>query len=94
MKMGNDKYFNVSYRGEFSALIKVENKEDAIKKFENGKEDIECLGMCHPEFFEVEEADVDEKEEVSLAEAMNNGDKKKIKEIEERAMKGEVVRVM
>ena len=35
-----------------------------------------------------------EKEEVSLAEAMNKGDKKKIKEIEKRAMKGEVVRVM
>jgi len=34
------------------------------------------------------------KEEVSLVEAMNKDDKKKIKEIVKRAMKGEVVRVM
>ena len=48
------KIYSVTYRGEFTADIEAESEEEAIKKFNSGKEEIILCGDLWEEYFEVE----------------------------------------
>ena len=74
-----EKYFEVSYRNEFMAIIKAETEEEAIKQFCNGKYKngknmcYENISELHQEFFEVEECDFEDEQEKTLLQKYING---------------------
>jgi hypothetical protein len=47
--------FVITYRDEFEAIVEAKNEEEALKKFQDNKCTIKCLGNCWREFFEVDD---------------------------------------
>ena len=55
----NKKTFIITYRNEFEIEVKAINRQEAIKKIQNNKGDISCVGDLWEEYMKIEEEGVD-----------------------------------